>query len=356
MTSLVRVGIVADTPLQRHMLSTVIAEQGYDVAVSVGPDTLNPSLLGSDTISMWVVDLQMEDQWSDFLDELLELESASIIIGDGIAPSRNSQDFPNWKKRLINKLKDTQAPTGNGKAVPVFDLSKLQELAKPQEDTIELPSVFHYANPTQVDHVWVIGSSLGGPEPVKAFFDALPAGLPAAFIYAQHIDEGCLDTLVSSIGRHTELTMTLAKPGAQLENGHILVSPVSNEIDFHANNSVMMKDNEWSGPYGPSIDQLIENVARRYKTQANAIIFSGMGSDGALGATIIKQMGGKVWCQSEETSAQPSMPNSAYDTGCVSYRGAPRELAKQLVMHLVSQNKGYQETETQQVSSSGDVT
>lgn len=36
--------------------------------------------------------------------------------------------------------------------------------------------------------VWLLAASLGGPEAVKAFMDALPGGLPVGFVYAQHIE------------------------------------------------------------------------------------------------------------------------------------------------------------------------
>ncbi len=338
MERLVRVGIVSDTPLQGHLLATEVADMGYDIAVNTSPNGLNKSLLKSDAVSMWIVNLEMAEEWSEFLDSLLDQDQASIIFGEGAAPKRTSEQFPKWQRRLKNKLLETAPPISEAKTAPVFDLEKLQDLQPDQEQALELPTLYHYANPTQVDQVWVIGSSLGGPEPVKTFFDALPKEIPAAFIYAQHIDEGCLDALVVSIGRHARLTMELAGAGKQLENGKILVAPVSNEIDFHANNSVMTKDEPWSGPYGPSIDQLMKNVSSRYGKKANAIIFSGMGSDGSLGATLIKEAGGLVWSQSTETCTQPSMPDSADETGCVSFRGSARDLAKQLLSHIVDSN------------------
>jgi len=201
---------------------------------------------------------------------------------------------------------------------------------------IALPTNLQNRLSTVVDEVWIVAASLGGPEPVKAFFDCLPEGTPAAFLYAQHIDAGCFDSLVKSIGRHTALPMTEATQGDQLENGKILVIPVDHELTFNPQHRVHIKNNGWSGPYGPSIDHLVQNAVERYGKKTNLILFSGMGSDGTIGATLLKQVGGQVWSQTTDSAIQPSMPDSAHDAGCVTYRDTPEGLAKHLLQHLSS--------------------
>ena len=334
----VRVGIVADTPLQQHLVQTVIADQGYDVAVTTSPDRLSLSLLNSETVRVWVIDLSMEDKWADFLDAVMDVDSASVIFGDGeAAPERNSEHFPRWRRRLVNKLKSIAPPTE--KAAPAPEVNLEAFLEPPEDNVVPLPQRFHYANANFIDRVWVIAASLGGPEPVKEFFDRMPKEIPVAFLYAQHIDAGCVDALVQSIGRHTQLKMTLAQEGSQLSNGEILVVPVDNEIGFRANNTIEIKDNGWPGPYGPSIDHLMEVTAKRYGAKTGVIIFSGMGSDGALGATLVTEAGGQVWSQSTESCTQESMPDSAAATGCVTFRGNAEELAHQLLNKVMAEDK-----------------
>lgn len=339
----VRIGLISDSPLQQHLLQTVIADEGYDIAVNTSPDRLNKAILHSDTISIWVVDLLMEEEHSDFLDDLLEHTDTPIFFGEGISPDRNSIHFDKWCRRLIQKLRDISPPTQESRNAPITTIDDIA-LEQIPDSVTPIQASFKYANPTQIDQVWVVAASLGGPEAVKAFFDSLPRELPIAFLYAQHIDEGCLEALVQSIGRHTQLDMQLAESGVQLENGKVLVVPVAHEIDFHANNSVELMPEAWSGPYGPCIDHLLENVVRRYGARANAIIFSGMGSDGSIGATLVKEAGGFVWSQDHASATQPSMPDSANETGCVSFRGTPGELARHLVNKMLVEQKSEQAT------------
>ena len=94
---------------------------------------------------------------------------------------------------------------------------------------------------------------------------------------------------------------------------------------------VELFEEPWEGPYSPSIDQVMALIADHFGVQSGAILFSGMGNDGAISAAKLRQMGIEVWAQSAETCANSSQPDSARATGCVSFSGSPRELARKLV-------------------------
>jgi chemosensory pili system protein ChpB (putative protein-glutamate methylesterase) len=51
------------------------------------------------------------------------------------------------------------------------------------------------------EHIWVLGASLGGPNAVKEFLDALPKGLPVGFVYAQYIDARFQKALIQTLSR-----------------------------------------------------------------------------------------------------------------------------------------------------------
>lgn len=126
----------------------------------------------------------------------------------------------------------------------------------------------------------------------------------------------------------------MADHGKQLANGQVHVVPVDNEILFTDNHGVLWQNNGWSGPYGPSHDHLLKNVAQQYGSNCHAIVFSGMGSDGSLGAALVKEQGGTVWAQTSSSCVQSSMPDSAVETGVVDWQGAPAEMAEKLISWL----------------------
>ena len=57
-----RVGVIADDPLQGHLLAAAIKGQGYQVVVCTDPDSLEPRWLGDNALDLWVVDLSREDR------------------------------------------------------------------------------------------------------------------------------------------------------------------------------------------------------------------------------------------------------------------------------------------------------
>jgi len=327
-----RVGIIADSPLVQHLLQEVAVEAGYDVAENTEPDRLKPALMRNETIRVWVVELADQDQWDDFIQSLLENTESPILFGEAAIPARNHADFPRWQRRIQEKL-CALAPVAEPAAeAPTIDLEQL--LAMRPLPVYSLPAQLLDAPKTDLGPLWVLCASLGGPQAVKQFLDVLPAEIPATFLYAQHIDAGCVGALQHSIGRHTQLKLVYAEHGRQMENGYVYVVPVNHEIRFTDNHGILWQNNAWSGPYGPSLDHLLKNVATQFGAGAHAIVFSGMGSDGAIGAEDIVTAGGTVWVQSSDSCVQSSMPDSVQQVGAAGWQGTPVELAEKLLSWL----------------------
>jgi chemosensory pili system protein ChpB (putative protein-glutamate methylesterase) len=187
------------------------------------------------------------------------------------------------------------------------------------------------------EYIWVLGASLGGPDAVKEFLDALPQGLPVGFIYAQHIDARFQQALVQTLGRHSGITMVPYAEGSQIKTGEVMLAPVDHEFSFDCDGRAISKNTAWPGPYGPSVDQVMLNVAKHFGPRAHYILFSGMGNDGAEATVKIGQQASIIWAQDGKSCANSSMPDSAVATGHVSYIGSPRQLASPLVNYLPTQ-------------------
>jgi len=323
-----RIGIIADTSLQGHLLSSAVRGQGYEVVVNSDPGTIEARWLASGDLDLWVVDLNHEDRWQDFLDRLLEDTPVPILFSDGQAPARNSPQYPRWERRLLSKMLDYVGR-------PKVDV-KLDTL-KPAKPAISIPTPTEFrkvkVGPVP-ERIWMLGASLGGPAAVKAFLDCLPAELPVAFILAQHIDGSFLETLAGVLCRDNSFECRVGYDGEQLRHGTVLIAPVDYEIAFTETGRIVSTGKPWEGPYSPSIDQVINNISNRYGDRAGAIIFSGMGNDGSIAGPAMKQRGAPVWAQDADSCACSSQPDSMRDTGCVSYSGTPDKLALALVEYV----------------------
>ena len=326
--SATRIGILSDDRLQQHLLSSALRDFGLNVVANMDPQRL---LLGGSKVpevDAWLVDVRHEDEDSDiaWLESLLDAD-VPVLMGMGKAPQKHCPTFPRWEKRLYAKLRSVlrDAP------VVTEDAAVLASLTGRQTPKLMLPGVFTQTAQSEPLMVWVLGASLGGPEAVKAFLDALPPGLPLAFVYAQHIDPRFESSLGQTIGRHCDYNMRSFAPGYRLRSGDVLVAPISQEFCFDVAGMTVDKGTAWPGPYGPSIDQVILNVDRYYGRRAGYILFSGMGNDGSEAIVSLEEDHGPVWVQSSDSCASSSMPDSAGETGRTSFTGDPYQLALQLV-------------------------
>lgn len=107
--------------------------------------------------------------------------------------------------------------------------------------------------------------------------------------------------------------------------------PVERELYLDSAGLIRFKDEPWPGPYGPSIDQVMLNLAGHFHSACHTILFSGMGNDGAVAAPLLKAYGNRIWIQERSSCASSAMPDSVAGTGCTEFVGTPEELAQQLV-------------------------
>ncbi|MAR89817.1 MAG: chemotaxis protein CheB [Pseudomonadales bacterium] len=326
-----RVGVIADSPLQRHVVCRTVESVGYVLATSLAPEKVSDELVTGDGADVWLVDIEDEDKWSDLVVHLFEVSRAPILLGEGNAPSVTSLPFLRWERKIFAKLQDILGPPRPEDQSMARLVNEIPSACLAQDED-ELPDQGPPAT-----NVWVLGASLGGPEAVKEFFEVLPAGLPVAFVIAQHIDPGFHATLSKVWGRHSRFRFKTPRAGRCLSHGEAMIAPIEQVMAVSQFGRVELYEEPWEGPYAPSIDQLMSLMADRFGVQTGAILFSGMGNDGAIAASKLQQMGIEVWAQSAETCANSLQPDSARATGCVTFSGSPGELARRLVQYCAEQ-------------------
>lgn len=65
----------------------------------------------------------------------------------------------------------------------------------------------------------------------------------------------------------------------------------------------------------PSVDLLMQSAAAVAGQRAMGVVLTGLGNDGTAGARAIRQNGGRILVQNEESAAVFSMPNSVIQAG-----------------------------------------
>ncbi len=182
-----------------------------------------------------------------------------------------------------------------------------------------------------VQKVFVLGASIGGPEAVRDFLGALPAGFPVLFILAQHMGEEFLELMSAQLRKAITLTVRNPTHGEHVGHGEVLIVPTTHRLQVARDGVITLAHLPEKPPYSPSIDMVLRDVADQFGADATAIIFSGMAHDAVEGSKLLKQKGGAVWVQDPDTCVISSMVDGAREAGVVSYVGSPAQLAQKII-------------------------
>lgn len=324
-----RVALIADQAAQGRSLKELLEAGGLDVILDRTIHDYDPRTIGTDAVDVLLVNLDEDTSHEmERLEALIEFSSVPILFNEGGVPGGGG-----WGKKLIAKLSSlVQAHAAQGTqqgAQPVevaaTEMAGKARNAAPRPALRVITPGGDSTAPAQT--VWVLGSSLGGPQALKQFLSKLPDTLPVGFIIAQHIGKPFVPLLAEQLGRVTGLKVMPAEEGRAVRAREVILVPIDRRFALTEAGVVELRDEPIRGPYKPCIDEVMEEVARCYGRNAGAIVFSGMGEDGALGAVAISAAGGQVWAQDATSCVISSMPDAARRRGVVEFSGTPEELA-----------------------------
>ena len=154
----------------------------------------------------------------------------------------------------------------------------------------------------------VVGASAGGIDALSELLGPIPAGFPAPIVIAQHTQPSRASHLAEILAARTALTLVTVNRSEKLAAGHVYLVPADHHVVI--TDHVVEARSARGGRPSPSIDRLLATAADTFGERLIAIVLSGMGSDGVVGAGEVKSRGGTVVIQNPETAAQPSMPRA----------------------------------------------
>jgi two-component system chemotaxis response regulator CheB len=165
-----------------------------------------------------------------------------------------------------------------------------------------------------------IGASTGGPPALQKIFSTFTKKYPFAIVVSQHMPAGFTRAFADRLDRHSAFDVKEAEDGDIVLPGRILIAPGGRNLVFEANGdqvTARLQPPSDSDRYVPSVDIMLESCSGIYKRKVAALILSGMGNDGSRGVRAIKEHGGYVIAESEETAVVYGMPREAVATGVV---------------------------------------
>jgi two-component system chemotaxis response regulator CheB len=171
-----------------------------------------------------------------------------------------------------------------------------------------------------VRRIAVIGSSTGGPAALMQLFGAFAEPPPCAFLVAQHMPRGFTRGFAERLDRLTPMRAREAQGGEEPEAGLVLVAPGGCHLELEACGPgvvTRVAPAEPGDKYAPSVDRLFRSAAKHCGSDVLAIVLTGMGDDGRRGVMAVKQHGGNVIAESEQTAVIFGMPQQAIRSGAV---------------------------------------
>src|ERR1019366_8308023 len=165
--------------------------------------------------------------------------------------------------------------------------------------------------------VVAIASSTGGPSALLTVFGKLTATTSVAFLVAQHMPDKFTRTFAERLDRRGPVRTVEASDNDLVAAGTGVVCPGRKCMELVQQGSIM-KLRVGPAPatdrYVPSADRLLRSIAP-LGPRAVGVILTGMGDDGVAGAKAIRDAGGIVIAESQETAVVNGMPGAAVRAG-----------------------------------------
>ena len=175
-----------------------------------------------------------------------------------------------------------------------------------------------------------IGASAGGLEALESFFSQMSADSGMAFIVIQHLSPNYKSMMVELLSKRTAMPVRRAEEGMRVEaNSVYLIPPKKNLSIFHGR--LLLSESDHSRGLNLPIDVFLRSLADDQAEKAVGVILSGTGSDGMRGIRTIKEAGGMVMVQNEESAKFDGMPRAAISTGLADFTLPPDEMPEKLL-------------------------
>ena len=165
-----------------------------------------------------------------------------------------------------------------------------------------------------------IGISTGGPNALRDMLSSIDPELKQPVLIVQHMPAGFTAEFAESLNNICPLTVTEAKDGEPVLNGHVYIAPGN----FHMTVDrkpigaiIKLNQNDLRNGHRPSADALFESVAAGYQNHALGVIMTGMGRDGAAQLAEMRKKGAWTLGQDAESSVVYGMPKVAWELGAV---------------------------------------
>ncbi len=344
----IRTLIADDSVVYRSQIRAALTGiPGVEVVGAASNGRLALERLAQGSVDLLILDLEMPEM--DGLTTLKELANRGLKTKVLVFSSASKRGAEITLDALRLGATDFIAKPGPGDADPTSGETdpsqKIRSLLQPKINAIfpdAAGSVLvqsHKGSTKYPSTVWdllnpkiiVIGSSTGGPTVLETVFSGLLGPISCPIVIAQHMPPIFTATLAERISRVCGISAAEAKHGEILEKNKIYIAPG----DFHLTLqgtadcvTLVLDQGPQINSVRPAVDPLFQSAARIFKDRCLGFVLTGMGADGKVGAEAIKDKGGTIVIQNEQSCVVFGMPGAVFTSGAYDRIETPSGIIK----------------------------
>ncbi|MDO9363530.1 MAG: chemotaxis-specific protein-glutamate methyltransferase CheB [Sphingopyxis sp.] len=348
----VRVMLVDDSLVVRSILERIVDQRaGLKICASVASAHDALEYLAREPVDVVILDIEMPGMNGiDALPHILErAEKARVLI----LSSNCVEGGPAAIDALALGASDTLAKPGRGSFSGRFAevlTDRIMTLGHRQDHPTPIV-VAERRNPAPVSlaidtdqsiECIAVAASTGGIPAFANFLAHLDSRISAPILLTQHLPDAFMEFYAKQIATMTARRVRVAEAGMGVERGciylapgdaHLLVVAVGRRYEIALDRRVV------ENGCCPSADPMFDSVADVFGPGGIAVVLSGMGRDGVLGAARLKQAGGTIFAQAPESCVIWGMPGAVAKAGIAAATLNPDAIALMLGSFLPGRRK-----------------
>lgn len=336
----IRVMLVDDSAVIRGLYDRALsADGGIEIVITASNGEMAISMLPKNPVDIIILDVEMPIMDGiTALPQLLAIAPNTRIIMASTLTKRNAEmslramelgasDYiakPSSKEpeevntfytTLISKIK-ALAPRGGATAVTAT--SRAAAPAPRTYEAVATPAApVRQITQPPLTHALAIACSTGGPQALLQIFREFNGiKLRTPVFITQHMPANFTTILADHIAKASGHPCREAVDDEQVQPGHIYLAPG----DFHmtvkrvdGGSRISLNQNPPENFCRPSADPMLKSLAKIYGDKLLVAVLTGLGADGARGASEVVAHGGTVVAQDEATCVVYGMPRAVVE-------------------------------------------
>lgn len=335
--------LVDDSLVVRSILERIVDQRpGLEICASVASAQDALDYLAREPVDVVVLDIEMPGMNGiDALPHILaRAEKARVLI----LSSNCVEGGPAAIDALALGASDTLAKPGRGSfsgrfaevlTDRIMTLGHRRDFPVPvpvAERRVSEPAALAIDTDQPIECI-AVAASTGGIPAFTNFLTNLDPRITAPILLTQHLPDAFMEFYAKQIATMTTRRVHVAAAGMVVEPGHIYLAPGDAHLLVVANgrrHEIALDRRPVENGCCPSADPMLDAVADVYGKGGVAVILSGMGRDGVIGAGRLKEAGGTVFAQAPESCVIWGMPGAVAKAGLAAATLNPDAIALML--------------------------